>query len=259
MKKRIVLCADDYGQAPAISQGILDLVKKGRLSAVSCLTTTPYWREHAAWLKPYQSQIDIGLHINLTENKTPLPRLIGQALLRRLDKQALEVELNQQIEAFYEAMGFLPRFLDGHHHVHQLPVVRDAMLSVYEQRLKGESAYIRVVNPKITAPDRVKKMIIYSLGSRTLMRELSSRNIQYNQSFSGIYGFGRAGDYAALFPAFLSEIEGSGIVMCHPGLPSSLPNDPIAAARYLEYQYLAGIKLNIDCDANQCEISRFHP
>jgi predicted glycoside hydrolase/deacetylase ChbG (UPF0249 family) len=46
--KRIVLCADDFGQSAAISQGILQLVQAGRLSAVSCMTEADSWRSISA-------------------------------------------------------------------------------------------------------------------------------------------------------------------------------------------------------------------
>ncbi len=64
--KSIVLCADDYGQASAVSRGILDLVAKERLSAVSCLVNQPHWREMAAAIKPFNAKVDVGLHLNFT-------------------------------------------------------------------------------------------------------------------------------------------------------------------------------------------------
>ena len=69
MTKRIVLCADDYGQAPAISDGIIELLKDQRLSAVSCMTNTPDWPIYAKNLLPFRLERDIGLHFNLTEGK----------------------------------------------------------------------------------------------------------------------------------------------------------------------------------------------
>lgn len=96
MKKRIVLCADDYGQAPAISQGILNLLDKKRLSATSCIVNSPYWEAHSQWLTQFIQQADIGLHLNLTEGKPlsaeynqhygtdfqPLSRLLCRAMPR---------------------------------------------------------------------------------------------------------------------------------------------------------------------------------
>src|SRR6185312_11376957 len=107
MKKCIVLCADDYGQAPAISQGIINLIEKGRLSATSCMVNSDYWAEHAKWLLPYQQQIDIGLHFNLTEGRAlskeyqsrhgdhfqALGQVLRRAFTRSLSQAVIEAEL----------------------------------------------------------------------------------------------------------------------------------------------------------------------
>jgi predicted glycoside hydrolase/deacetylase ChbG (UPF0249 family) len=64
-KKRIVLCADDYGQAPAISQGIIELLNQSRLSATSCMVNMPDWPVSAKELLPFINYVDLGLHFNL--------------------------------------------------------------------------------------------------------------------------------------------------------------------------------------------------
>jgi chitin disaccharide deacetylase len=103
--KKITLCADDYGQNQSISQAIIALFEKNRLSATSCLTSSLFWPEHAKWLQPFANQVDIGLHFNLTEGKPlshdmlsahgflPLSQLILKAYARRLNREAIEAEL----------------------------------------------------------------------------------------------------------------------------------------------------------------------
>src|SRR5688572_11966045 len=112
MKKRIVLCADDYGQALAISEGIVNLLSAQRLSAVSCIVNTVSWGDHAKWLLPFHPQTDIGLHFNLTEGKAlseqyieihgrqflPLSQMLWRALGRKLNKSAIEAECHAQID-----------------------------------------------------------------------------------------------------------------------------------------------------------------
>src|SRR5437764_108899 len=117
----IILCADDYGQNTAISQAIIDLLKKNRLSAVSCITNSYYWHSHAKWLKPFAGQVDIGLHFNLTEGKPltksfgtdclPLSKLISKAYLRRLNPTIIQSELNAQLDVFIAEIGHNPDFL----------------------------------------------------------------------------------------------------------------------------------------------------
>jgi predicted glycoside hydrolase/deacetylase ChbG (UPF0249 family) len=147
--KRIVLCADDYGQAPAINAGILALVARKRLSAVSCMVNTPYWNQAARELLPYQANLDIGLHFNLTEGAPlsaeyqakygdkffGLSKTMLKAFLLQLDSRVIAAECLAQIDAFVAATGFLPHFIDGHQHVQHLPVVRRALLNVSVKKL----------------------------------------------------------------------------------------------------------------------------
>lgn len=260
MKKRIVLCADDYGQAPPISRGILTLVQKKRLSAVSCMVTTPYWPEHAKWLIPYADQIDIGLHFNLTEGKTALPLLMLKAGLRLLRQNDIAAELRDQIAAFADATGFMPRFIDGHQHVHQFPVIRQALVQVYQELFEQERPYIRVINSKVRPGEIVcdlKKLIVKTMGSRRLARLLKRHHIPYNSSFGGMYNFAKAKEYPCLFNRFLAEIDEDGIIMCHPGYESDDKIDPIQMARAQEYQYFAGPRFPADCAASDVVLSRF--
>lgn len=274
MTKRIVLCADDYGQAPEISQSIITLIINGRLSATSCLVNSPYWMEHAKLLIPFKSQVDIGLHFNLTEGNaiskryieiygaklSSLPTLLRKAFLRKLDSEAIEAECQAQIDRFTEAINFLPNFIDGHQHVHQFPVIRDVFIRVYKQRLRQQNSYVRWVNEKIKLTDlrkNFKKIVIRATGSNALKKQLEYHHIPHNQSFAGIYSFSKVGQYGKKFQRFLHEIEDGGMIMCHPGLASASTEDVIAEARYEEYQYLGDSQFLMDCYAADVTLNRF--
>lgn len=275
MTKRIVLCADDYGQASPISQGILELIAKKRLSATSCMVNMPPWPIHAQALTPYQDKVDIGLHFNLTEGKAlsreyinaygeqffSLATLLRKTYLRQLDSDIIAAECHAQIERFQEYLGFLPHFIDGHQHIHQFPIIRDALLRVYQQKLSQPPAYIRLVNEGVELSDYIfapKKMIIYLSGMKSLKNLLETHRIPHNTSFSGIYNFKRAKRYKDFFPHFLQKVTQGGMIMCHPGLPSNDKADSIAEARYEEYQYLAGDQFLIDCEKEGVIISCFN-
>ncbi len=273
MKKRIVLCADDYGQAKAISLGILDLLENGRLSATSCMVNLPDWQEQASWLIPFQEKIDIGLHFNLTHGKAlaalyrskhgdvfpSLSQLISRSYLHSLSQTAIEAELNAQIDYFVNALGFLPHHIDGHQHVHQFPVIRQAIINVYEQRLRASNTYIRLISGRLMLMDwfrHTKKCIVHMLGATAMKKLLQANNIPHNSTFSGIYSFALAEQYSAFFPQFLQSVDESGLIMCHPGLAEA--DDGIAKARFLEYQYFKSEKFINDLQAAQVAIKRFH-
>lgn len=244
--KRIILCADDYGQNPAISQAIIDLLEKKRLSATSCMTTSADWLEHAPALEPFKNQADIGLHFNLTEH-TPLSRPVAELMLwshcRLLRKKTLVAEYHAQLDLFEQGTGRLPDFVDGHQHVHQFPVIRDALLTVYEDRLRENNSYIRCTynanRPlRWNEPGFLKEWIINLSGAREFKRILVESHIPHNNSFSGIYDFAKTSEYAAIFPRFVEQVEDGGLIMCHPGLANNSPDwDTIVESRMLEYQY----------------------
>src|SRR5512138_3236227 len=86
--KTVTLCADDFGLNEPVSRGIIELAEASRLSAVSCMSASPHWREHASWLAPLRGKIDIGLHLTLT-GLAPLglmPQLAPDGTLPALGK-----------------------------------------------------------------------------------------------------------------------------------------------------------------------------
>ena len=268
--KNIVLCADDYGQAPAISAGILALIKQRRLSAVSCMVNTSYWSEHAKWLLPYPSQIDIGLHLNLTEGMAlsntykavygekffSLPILLSKSFLRKLDLNVVIAECEVQIDRFVATLGFLPHFIDGHHHVHQFPVIRDALVAVYQTHLCKQKPYVRWVNEKIynvALINNFKKLFIRATGTNALKRLLLQYQIPHNQSFAGIYAFSKSGIYRKLFQSFIKNLPDRGLIMCHPGLFSA-GESTFTKARYDEYLYFKSEHFLKDCERYQIQL-----
>lgn len=266
MKKTIVLCADDYGQAPAISRGIINLLQKDRLSATSCMVNTAYWPEHAAWLMPFHHRVDIGLHFNLTEGSPlsteyhrqygdkfqSLTGVMRSAFLRLFSQSVIEAELHAQLDKFEQALGFLPDHIDGHQHVHQFPVIRSALIQVYKQRLQGQGTYIRLPREIGSSTDRLKKMIIRITGSRALKSLLEKNKISYNHSFAGIYLFNYSSSYRTFFQRFLQLVDNQGLIMCHPGLNAPEAADVIAKARFAEYEYFDSNQFLDDCLA--CEV-----
>lgn len=273
--RRITLCADDFAQSEAISQGILDLVARQRISAVSCMTNAPLWLQHATALRNYHNKIDIGLHFTLThgcalttisqlapDKKLPsLKKLLSKSYLRRLSQCDLEQELHSQIDQFEKGIGYLPDFIDGHEHVHQFPIVRDALLAVYEQRLRKNNSYIRVstnglagcVNDSVA---KTKSLIITVLGASQLRRVLVGKRIPYNLSFSGIYNFDVPSSYAELFSNFLAMSKDQGLIMCHPAYWVKNNGDAIGKNRWLEYQYFSGQEFSDVCQKQNVEIVR---
>lgn len=250
MTNAVVLCADDYGLTPGISRASIDLATQGRISALSCMTGSGYWREHAAWLKPCVGQIDIGLHITLVDeapiiampNTAPAGRLpsISGLILKSyaglIDRAEIEREITAQFDAFESAMGRPPDHIDGHLHTHVLPGVRDIVLAVAARRaphawLRNVTEPIgRILQRGVAVP---KTAFIAGLG-----RGFANQARQpMNDGFSGVYGLGGDEDIAALFAHFLNTTAKRHVILCHPG---DCADEGVACkdARLNEYQFL---------------------
>ena len=158
--RRIVLCADDYGLSKGVNRGIRELIAARRLNATSVMVVTPgFTRDEIAALKAAAAEngnCQIGLHVTLTAPFRPLTlyfrpldggsflslsRLLRASLLRRLDPEIVQSEIVAQIEAFGEAFGRAPDYLDGHQHVQLFPQVRDAFLAAAHER--APQAWVR--------------------------------------------------------------------------------------------------------------------
>jgi predicted glycoside hydrolase/deacetylase ChbG (UPF0249 family) len=272
MTKRIVLCADDYGQAPAVSDGILALLAAGRLSATSCLVNQPDWPASAAKLIPFDVTASLGLHLNFTDGKPlsalyqqqvghtfmPLSQLLVRSMLSLLNPKAITAEIHAQLDAFETAMGFLPRFIDGHQHIHHLPVIRQALLDVYQGRMRDSGIKLRAVTQKDGSIKGFKRAVIHFTGGRSFATRLDAWQIPHNTSFEGIYDFANANQYRTYFQQFLQQSADLGLIMCHPGLQSEDASDPIRHARWLEYQYFTSQDFLTDCAAADISIVPFH-
>lgn len=238
----IALCADDYAQSEGVDAAIGELLHLKRLSAVSCFSTAPRWLSHAA---PALRELpkgcaDIGLHFNLTEGfgqASPyrLPHLILRSFVQALDPGWMTRMLHAQLDAFEQGWGDAPDFIDGHQHVHQLPVVRQVLLQVVKERYAGRPLWIRNTLP--TDPRwGGKARILQWLGGAALERDLKRASRHSNSGFAGVYGFDRP-DYDVCFAAWLKAAAPGMLIMCHPaaGLHGG---DVIAAQRLVEYRFL---------------------
>ena len=245
--RRIVLCADDYGMSPGVSDAIRDLIARGRLNATSVMVVAPSFTEPEAAaladLKRGNPQLQIGLHYAPLKADAflPLTATLGSALIARLDRDRIAQELRAQISTFSQRFGFLPDYVDGHQHVQIFPQIRDAALSVMRDMLPG--AWIRqcgrVTPPAARAGDR--KGLLLDIMSRGFRRRAAAAGIPFNPAFAGTYDFGSHQNFATLFPKFLENLPSRSVVMCHPGFVDDELKalDPLTYLREREYAFFA--------------------
>jgi predicted glycoside hydrolase/deacetylase ChbG (UPF0249 family) len=258
--RRIWLCADDYGISPAVSEAIRQLLVLGRLNATSAMVVAPSLSRAEALsltiLNAGSRRGAIGLHLTLSAPFRPLSaafrplrngaflplaELVLATLLRRLDGAAIGREVEAQFERFAALFGAAPDFVDGHHHVHLLPQVREAVLAAVKRAAAG--AYVRQcgsARPPWRSLHDPKGLFIDRL-SRALRQRAQALGVPTNPAFAGTYAFRPGANFPALFARFLDRLPDGGLIMCHPGhVDAELERlDPLTELREKEFAYLA--------------------
>jgi predicted glycoside hydrolase/deacetylase ChbG (UPF0249 family) len=252
LPRHITVCVDDFGMHEGINQAALDLARRGRISAISCMVDGPAWHAGSNALKGNAIAVEIGLHLNFTENfgqshaSVPLPKLILLAYARLLDRAAIKRDIERQFELFESTVGRMPDFIDGHQHVHQLPVIRAALIDVLDKRYASRKPWLRASCPPgrfagtaLSREAKFKSRLIRWLGASAWCRLARQHGYKQNRHLLGVYGFDAPeGHYSDLLEAWFDSADAGDMLMCHPSVPGPW-SDPLLEARSQEYSVLA--------------------
>jgi len=272
--KKVLLCADDFGLHVAVDQAIFELAEQGRMNCASCLVDGPSFVANAQLL--VQADLQIGLHLNFTEALTSpgvrdvrfvevqsLPHLMAMAWMRRLNAAAVRAEIARQLDRFLAVVGRFPDYIDGHQHVHQFPVIRDALMAELLTRQEAapmvsrpwlRSTWVGSVRA-LPAGTRVKAAMIQSLGARRFRRLAGRHEFPLNRRLLGVYGFeGGAEGYHALLTAWLAMGCDGDLIMCHPA-KTPVPGDVLGAQRVAEFQALTARDLQTELDRHNVRLA----
>ena len=257
-KTTFALCADDFALSPAVSDGILQALAAGRLTATSAMTTQAYWPKAARAFLALAPQADLGLHFNLTLGGPlgEMPRfapggafpamnaIVPAAWRGALPRAEILDELRRQLDAFEEARGAPPDFVDGHQHVQVLPGIADDLLSELSRRKLAGKIWLR---DSADRPRRIfsrgkhwRKALTVAALARGFRAKAKAAGFAVNDGFSGFSDFDPQGDYAADFATFLLAPGEKPLIMCHPGhVDEELARlDPVTKSRETELAFL---------------------
>jgi predicted glycoside hydrolase/deacetylase ChbG (UPF0249 family) len=262
--RRIAVCADDYALSPGVSAAIRELLAARRISATSVMTVFPEWPDEAPALAAVSAglsgAIDVGLHLTLTDQAPlgalpslapqgrlpPLATLYARAVARCLPLGEVEAELERQLAAFSAVWGRPPSHIDGHHHVHQLPGIRDLVVRA-AARFGPGGTWVRVCHEPLARlagrGGAIGKAALIGAFGRATARVAARSGVPVNHGFSGVYDLANPpADMARLFSGFLAGVGAGHLVMCHPGQGDALlaARDAVTGARALEHAFLAG-------------------
>lgn len=252
MTRRIRLIADDYGLAPGVSAGILDLLDRGRLTGTSCMTGFPEWPDAAALIKPLCGRAAVGLHLTLTdqpavtgrsslapEGRLPPLRSLALPVLRgRVDERDVHAELDAQYDRFIEALSRRPAFIDGHQHVHFLPVVRTWLRARFSEAT--EKPVLRGA-PALSSAAVAPKVAAIAAVAAGFNRSMARAGFTIFEPLAGIYDWRQPERFAPVLQAAVEALPERGLFMCHPGhVDDTLRGrDPMQRVREVEFGVLA--------------------
>jgi chitin disaccharide deacetylase len=258
----LVVTADDFGIGVATSRGILDAHRQGPVTATSVMTVTQDHVKASVPLLADVPELETGLHLVFTRCGHP-PLVVGKssglvdpdnqfisngrlwmhAYSGMLDRKAIFDEISAQAELFRSLLGRPPAYVDSHHHAHQLPVIRDALLEAMVAGVLPSITRITCesMDTLIFAPGRR-----LNRGAAQFIGQGSRKFFQQNRIWSNDLYFGMLseGRFNGEFPwnAELEYLPQNAVVewIVHPGLPDETlaGRDSYRARRPLELEYL---------------------
>jgi chitin disaccharide deacetylase len=255
----LVVTADDFGIGYETSRGIIQAHLNGPVTATSLMSITGEHVRKSIPLLADAPNLDVGLHLVLTNcGEKPLVarkssglvdrqgsfltngRLWIQSLRRKLDRSAVTDEIAAQAQMFRNLVGRSPDYVDCHHHAHQLPIIRDALTDVIQQKLLPAVTRVTREPRKMVGQTRPKRRAANLIG-RASAKIFSAAGIWTNDSYFGML---TAADLNRDFPwdRYLKALLHSGVVewVVHPGYADSTlaGRDDYRAQRTTELQAL---------------------
>lgn len=244
----VIVHADDFGETVEITEGICVAIEAGVVTSTTVMVNMPGTPEALRRLPQLTRQASFGLHLNLCEGR-PLTGgatlvdangaflrkrvLAARAVTGRLSLAQLEAEIAAQIAVLRDT-GVRVSHLDGHKHLHQLPIVCAAVANVLPR--------FGIERVRITRLGSWRK----AHGASTLARELAARHAARVFARARLRSPVRtvdlrellAGDGLAALAARAPDGRAPIEICCHPGTLAADQDKPGSHRRSTELDYL---------------------
>lgn len=246
---RLIVHADDFGETEEITRGICAAIEGGAVTSTTIMANMPGTDDALGRVAALADRASFGVHLNLCEGR-PLTQgrsltdgerfcskrqLFLRSVSGRLSGADVEAEVYAQIGRVRDA-GVRISHVDGHKHLHQLPVVAAAVARVLPRfgiervrltRLRGLAAAARPA---------------------TLVREFLAVPAAASFRRAGLRYPSRIADLQTLMAAppggaagtMLRDARGPVELFCHPGTAQADIEKPGSCERHAELQYLLG-------------------
>jgi len=245
----VIIHADDFGETVEITEGISQAIEAGVVTSTTVMVNMPGTAEALRRIPQLSRQASFGIHLNLCEGR-PLTQgatlrgengeflrkraLAARALTGRLSLPELEAEVAAQIAVLRDT-GVRVSHLDGHKHLHQLPIVCAAVANVLPRfgiervritrlaswrKVKGASMLAREIAARHAAHVFARARL------RSPLRIVDLRDLQAGEGLAALSGGRRSPERV--------PIE----ICCHPGTAAADQGKPGSHRRSDELEYL---------------------
>ena len=244
----VIVHADDFGETVEITRGICAAIEAGAVTSTTIMATMPGTEDALPRVAALADRASFGVHLNLCEGR-PLtlgPTLVNEAgefhrkralflraLSGTLSAVEVEAEVSAQIARIHDS-GVRISHVDGHKHLHQLPVVAGAVARVLPR--------FGIERVRLT---RLRRLAAVAQPARA-MRELLAVPAAAHFRRAGLRFPSRVADLQTIMPMVSAEAightlrEANGIVelFCHPGTAQADIDKPGSCDRDAELQFL---------------------
>jgi len=202
-----MIVADDFGESKDVDLAILNLIQSVEINYISAFSNLKYslTREdllkNISLIRLYNPSLKFGLHYEIDFLKG-------------------KISLRKQFVEFEKTYGFSPEYIDGHIHIHSLPII-DSLINRF---IRSKNILIRstkILNSnkiQLSFSSRYKRML-FSVIHRNM------KNLNYmNASICNIYDLNKSQDFKSLWKFYknLTEREKKDtLFIIHPSLKNS--------------------------------------
>ena len=229
------IIADDFGLIKSVNDGIVFLLKEGKISGASLMANGEAFEDAIAQLSGIQTA-NVGAHLVLVEEKSlsgmNLPKnhrtFFVRYILGLIKLSDIEKELRAQIKKITNA-GVKINFVNSHQHLHLLPGIMGIVIKLAKEY---QVPHIRLVNEVVFIPRsyykydilfskffRILQLFFLRFLSRLAKKQIQKAGLQCNDFFVGFVNAGSLSESDIKYAKNLAEKYPDKIIElgCHPG------------------------------------------
>ena len=244
----LIIHADDFGETEQITLGICEAIEAGIVTSSSIMANMPGTQFALGRARSLAERASFGVHLTLCEGRplTSAPSLVDsngnfcskrELFLRsvsgRLRPSEVEAEVGAQLELVASG-GVRVSHLDGHKHLHQLPVVCTAVANVARRHgiERVRLAARHGLSGYATPSSAVRELLAMHAG-----RVFRNANLRFPTCLIDI---GVCMSQAARPHVWAQTARANGIVeiFCHPGTQMADKEKPGSCNRSEELEFL---------------------